>query len=324
MLCVCASNGCRPSADSPFGNGSAPGATVETETVAETRDRAPETTPGSTAANASEEAAAAGQAGRPPFQFTEITEEVGIQFEHFSGDNPDRPFPAANGSGIGAIDFDMDGRIDLWFVNGASFPDTAADRYCPGDRLYRNVPGQQFADVTDSAVPRLNGYGAGCAVSDVDGDGFPDVYINGYGPNRLYLNNGDGTFRENTAEAGVEDSGWGTSVLFTDFDADGDPDLYVCNYAEWTWATNQFCGNRERNIRIFCSPRSVVPVRDSFFENLGDGTFRNVLAAVGLDREPGRGQGVVAADLDADGRTDLYVANDASPNFLFRNRGDGT
>ena len=261
--------------------------------------------------------------GESPLRFTEVTAETRIDFVHFSGDNPEKPFPAANGSGVAAFDYDLDGWIDLFMLTGREFPLTAQSS-TRGDQMYRNLGGWTFSNVTGPTGLGHRGYSAGVAVGDFNSDGFPDVYVNCYGPNELYVNQGDGTFQRRALEAGVDDPSWGTSCAWLDFDGDGDLDLYVCNYADWTWETNQFCGNRRKNIRIFCSPKSVKPVPDRFYENLGDGRFQDVLSAAGLAREPGRGQGVIAADLDQDGWIDLYVANDANLNFLFRNLGNGT
>ncbi|HUG18084.1 MAG TPA: CRTAC1 family protein [Planctomycetaceae bacterium] len=259
---------------------------------------------------------------RPVIRFSDETARSGIDFEHHSGDNPQKPFPAANGSGIAAFDYDLDGRNDLLFLNGTSFPLDEA-RESPRDRFYRNRGNWSFAEITAESGLGSAGYSAGVATGDFNSDGFPDVFINCFGENRFYLNQGDGTFREAANEAGLDDPSWGTSAACLDFNNDGNLDLYVCNYAEWSWETNQFCGDREKNVRIFCSPRSVRPVPDRLYENLGNGRFRDVLEQAGINREPGRGQGVVAADIDRDGLVDLYVGNDINSNFLFRNAGGG-
>lgn len=259
----------------------------------------------------------------PEIRFSDETANTAIDFKHYSGDNPQKPFPAANGSGIAAFDYDLDGRNDLLFLTGTSFP-LDESRTSPHDRFYRNRGDWHFVENTAETGLGTAGYSAGVATGDFNSDGFPDVYVNCFGRNRLYLNQGDGTFREGAGAAGVDDPSWGTSAAGLDFDNDGDLDLYVCNYAEWSWETNKFCGNRKKNVRIFCSPRSVKPVPDRLYENLGDGRFCDVLQDAGLNREPGRGQGVVAADIDNDGLIDLYVGNDINANFLFRNRGDGT
>lgn len=257
-----------------------------------------------------------------PIHFTDVTKETGVDFVHVSGDNAEKPFPAANGSGLAVVDYDLDGRLDLLFLSGTHFP-IRDDSKLPRDRCYRNSGGWRFVEVTDQTGLGSPGYSAGAACGDFNSDGFPDVYVNCFGRNLLYLNQGDGTFSESARDAGVDDPSWGTSAAGLDFDGDGDLDLYVCNYGAWSWETNQFCGNREKNVRIFCSPRSIKPVRDQLYENLGDGRFRDALSSSGIGRESARGQGVIAADVDGDGLIDLYVSNDIHVNFLFRNAGGG-
>jgi len=168
-----------------------------------------------------------------------------------------------------------------------------------------------------------NGYSAGLAIGDYDGDGFPDVYVNCFGSNVLYHNLGDGRFEAVTQAAQVDDERWGTSAAFFDYDEDGWLDLYVCNYAKWTWETRRLCGDRKRNARVHCGPQSVEAEEDVLFRNQGDGTFADVTHATGLGSRSGRAQGVIAADLNRDGHCDLYIGNDLNANSLFLNSGDG-
>jgi hypothetical protein len=263
------------------------------------------------------------KAEAPEIRFLELTEQSGVDFVHVSGDCEDKPFPAANGSGLAALDYDLDGLNDLFFLNGTDFPISIRPDG-PEDKCYRNFGDWQFRDVTHVTGLGSKGYSAGTATGDLNLDGFPDIFVNCFGVNLLYLNQGDGTYFECGHFAGVDDPSWGTSALAFDFDGDGDLDLYVCNYAEWTWDTNTYCGDRQKQIRIFCSPRTVKPVADLLYENLGDGRFREALQTAGLDRPPARSQGIVAADIDDDGLADLYVGNDLNLNSLFRNKGDGT
>lgn len=241
---------------------------------------------------------------------------------HVSGDSAEKPFPAANGSGVGAFDYDLDGQVDLYFLTGTHFPVDRA-RSGPVNRCYRNLGDWKFQDVTGPTGLGDNGYSAGVAVGDIDSDGFPDVFINSLGPHRLYRNAGDGTFSEIGTAAAVDVDAWGTSAAFLDYDGDGLLDLYLCHYGVWTPETNHYCGDRARGVRTFCSPNSVEPAPHLLFHNEGDGRFRDASVESGIAASRGRGQGVVAADVDGDGRTDLYVTNDLHPNLLFLNLGDG-
>jgi len=248
--------------------------------------------------------------------------QVGIDFRHQTGTSPEKPFPAANGSGIAALDYDLDGLCDLYFATGTPFP-LDSQRAEPINRFYRNLGGWRFEEVTAQAGLGHNGYSAGVTVGDFDSDGFPDVYIGCYGANVLYRNMGDGSFAALDASSGALDERWATSVAMFDYDADGLLDIYVCNYGKWTLAENQWCGDQARNVRYYCSPRSVPPEVDTLLHNLGDGTFENATEAVGLAERSGRSQGVVATDLDGDGVIDLYVANDLHANALLLNEGGG-
>lgn len=255
--------------------------------------------------------------------FDDVSAATGIDFVHVSGNSKEKPFPAANGSGVGAIDFDRDGNYDLYFATGCMFP-IELNSESPTNRLYQNLGGLKFRDISSLAHVRCNGFSAGIAVGDYDSDGFPDIYVNCFGPNILFRNLGDGTFERAENEAGVADPRWGTSAAFMDMDGDGLLDLYVCNYAKWSWETHQFCGDEVRQIRTHCGPRTVEGERDILYRNQGDGTFVDVLEAAGLAQRACRGQGVVAADVNDDGYADLYVGNDLHPNFLFLNNRDGT
>lgn len=262
----------------------------------------------------------------PPVPFGRRFSEMppattGVDFRHVSGDSEIKPFPAANGSGVGALDYDLDGRYDLYFATGTTFPlDTK--RTQPVNRCYRNRGGWRFEDVTAETRLGHNGYSAGIAVGDFDADGLPDVYVTCFGRNVLYHNRGDGTFEPvNDSVAGG--GNFSTSVAFLDYDNDGLLDLYVCNYGDWSLKTNQFCGNKQRGVRIFCSPKTLQAEPDVLLRNAGDGRFEDVTKKAGLADRAGRGQGVLAADVNADGRIDLYLGNDIHPNLLFKNVGGG-
>jgi len=257
-----------------------------------------------------------------PFHFTSMLPTSGISFRHESGDSAEKAFPAANGSGIATLDFDMDGRYDLYFGNGTTFPmDTS--RRLPADEFYRNLGDWSFQNVTKLSGLGFSGYTSGLAIGDYNNDGFPDIYVVSVGINQMYVNHGDGTFGEVVSETATDDSRWGVSAAFADLDNDGQLDLYVCNYAQWDFTNNRFCGDPVRGIRMYCSPTLFPPEKDILYHNLGDGAFEDASEEFGINDPPGRAQGVIAADLNSDGHIDLYVANDISANALLMNSGDG-
>jgi hypothetical protein len=286
------------------------------------------------AASDSDRRAARGQAGPnnepgqqtapSPFRFTEVLSGSGIDFVHVSGMTAAKQFPTANGSGVAILDFDNDGKMDLCFATGNALP--LDPEHAVPNRLYRNLGEGRFKDVTDQSGLVFRGYCHGVIVGDIDNDGDQDVFFCNYGGDALFLNNGNGTFTDISRSAGLTQMNtWSSSGAFLDFDNDGDLDLYVTRYGDWQWPRDdRFCGNLARNIRRYCSPKELRPVRHALFRNNGDHTFSDVTQAAGIDRADGHGFGAVAADLDGDGRVDLYIANDQDPNFLFLNRGDGT
>ncbi len=243
---------------------------------------------------------------------------------HCSGNSDEKDFPTCLGSGVALLDYDGDGWLDLYLATTRNLPLSAPDR-SPGNRLYRNRHDGTFEDVTRHAGVGFRGFCHGVTVGDADNDGRPDLYLTNLGPNVLYLNNGDGTFRNATAGSGLGGSGWSCGAAFLDYDNDGRLDLYVSHYGEWSPDLRRpACGDSKRNIRTICSPSTIEPQRHALYRNRGDSTFEDTTVGAGVGRRDGRGLGVVAADLDRDGRIDLYVANDKGPNFLFLNRGDGT
>ena len=178
--------------------------------------------------------------------------------------------------------------------------------------------------MTASAGVGFRGYTHGAVAGDVNNDGFPDLFLTNYGPNVLYLNNGDGTFRDASAGSGLEKLPWSTGAAFLDYDGDGNLDVYVSCYGEWTAeGEHPYCGDRERKVRIYCSPYSITPAAHHLYRNRGDGTFEETTEPAGVGRKDGRGLGVIAADVNRDGLADLFVANDGCPRFLFLNRGGG-
>ena len=251
----------------------------------------------------------------PPSLFRDVTAEAGIDFQHRSGFveafHPN--LLQTTGSGCALFDYDGDGFLDIYLVDGEHRPGG-------GNRLYRNRGDATFVDVTDAAGVRGHGYGMGCAVADYDGDGDVDLYVTNYGPNLLYRNNGDGTFTDVTAAAGAEVPQWSTVAAFFDADGDGDLDLYVGQYVRFTEESKQLC--ETMGVMGGCNPSEYEYERDVLLINDGAGHFHDGSAAAGVT-DAGRALGVLVDDYDGDGRPDILVANDGTANHLFRNLGGG-
>jgi len=274
-----------------------------------------------------------GSAATQP-NFTEVTQKAGIHFQHTDGRSGKRYFVETLGAGAAWFDYDRDGDIDLYLVNGAELPGMSADTspnpsfvrrgtLPPTNALYRNNGDGTFTDVTVHAGVGDERYGFGCCVGDYDNDGFSDLYVTNLGQNRLYHNNGDGTFTDATTIAGVGDERWGTSAAFADYDKDGNLDLFVVNYVKYELEDNPVCHRGE--LRVYCPPSDFEGEPDMLYRNNGDGTFTDVTKEAGLSTEtPGKGLGAVWGDYDNDGYPDLFVANDTTADMLYRNRGDGT
>jgi hypothetical protein len=238
------------------------------------------------------------------------------------------PFETLGGA-VAALDYDVDGRVDLLFLNGAPSPDHVRRDPATFNRLYRNLGGGRFEDVTAGSGlsgERVKGYPQGVAVGDYDNDGDPDVLVTNYGDNVLYRNDGD-RFTDVTAQAGVAlpRHPLKASAAFFDYDNDGWLDLFVTHYFHWTFAehADTWCGQQKPGYRIYCDPGAFAPLPNALLRNNGDGTFSDVSARVGLDKALGKGMGVAVADYDGDGRTDVFVTNDRAPHFLYRNQPDG-
>jgi tetratricopeptide (TPR) repeat protein len=254
--------------------------------------------------------------------FTDDAEAVGLRFRYNPGASKERQVPETMGTGIGLFDYDGDGSLDVYLTQGGPFPPDAK-RARNGDRLFHNRGDGTFEDVTEKAgiAAFSGGYGHGVAVGDFDNDGDPDLFIARYRSYALYRNRGDGTFEDITEQAGLGgDRDWPTSSAFADLDGDGDLDLYVCHYLEWNDASPFICHDPKFGANRLCNPGLFRSRPDRLYRNDG-GRFVDITKEAGIVDTHGRGMGVLAADLDDDGRIDLYVANDQSANFLWRNLG---
>jgi hypothetical protein len=257
-------------------------------------------------------------AGAPP-TFEEISPAAsGVQWVHTAGKSSERFLPETSGAGCAFLDYDNDGWMDLYLINSGK-----CDFWTPPqpirNALYRNNRDGTFTDVTEKAGVAGYGYGMGVAVGDYDGDGFPDIYITSYGRNILYHNNGNGTFTDVTDKAGVALPGWSSSAVWFDYDNDGRLDLFVCGFVEFNKTLS--CGVDKDNVHHYCIPRIFKPLRSTLFHNNGDGTFTDVSKETGIAEHLCKAWGVVATDINNDGRMDLFVSNDTVANLLLVNRG---
>ena len=262
----------------------------------------------------------AGDEGRP-IVLRDVTRETGIDFRHTDGGSGRHYIVEYVASGLALFDYNGDGRIDVYFLNGAPLRGTKTDAV-PRNALYRNEGNWKFSDVTAEAAVGDTGHGLGVAVGDYDNDGDADLYVNNFGPNVLYRNNGDGTFTDVTQRAGVANGNRvGAGVSFLDVDADGDLDLYVGNYIEFSY--DRQVEQTDKGVDVYPRPLSYTPDPDTLYRNNGDGTFTDVSAESGVSEFAGNSMGMVCADYDNDGDTDVVMGNDEMENFLYENDGTG-
>ena len=254
--------------------------------------------------------------------FQNVADSAGVAVRALNGASPDKYLAETMGSGAVFFDADGDGWVDLFLVDGGSVADPAVAAKAR-HRLFRNLRNGTFADITAKSGIAPVAYGMGACAGDVDGDGRPDLYVTGYGANALYRNDGNGVFADVTRDAGVGAALWGTSCAFLDVDRDGDLDLFVANYLDAARTNNRFCGDPQRKLRVYCHPLNYKGLPSVLYRNNGKGVFTDISAAAGLTAHVGNGLGVAVGDYDDDGLPDVFVANDAVPNFLFHNEGGG-
>jgi hypothetical protein len=275
-----------------------------------------------------------GAAPAPEVQFTDITQSAGIDFTQENSATSNKYLVETMGGGVALLDYDNDGRLDVFFTNGAKIDDPMPQDKLPDksdrifwNRLYHQQSDGTFVDVTEKAGltgRSQNYYGMGVAVGDYNNDGFQDIYVTNYGGNTLYSNNRDGTFSDVTSRAGVAAGKWSASAGFLDYDNDGKLDLFVTRYVDWSFRTNRYCGENKPGYRAYCHPDNYDGLTNILYRNNGDGTFTDVSAKAGIANPAGKGLGVSFADYDDDGFVDVYVANDSVQSFLYHNNGNGT
>jgi hypothetical protein len=276
---------------------------------------------------------------RSHVHFVDVTDSLGIDFRHVSSATSQKYLPETMGSGVALFDSDGDGRLDIFFANGARIDDPMPAGALPKkdgprhwNRLYRQKPDGRFEDVTEAAGLAGEGYGQGVAVGDYDNDGDEDLYVAGVFANRLYRNEGGGRFTDVTAEAGVAGDGtWSSSTAFVDYDHDGRLDIFVARYMQWSFDYNPHCSAAYNPFpeqspdgpRAYCHPNLFKGATALLYRNEGGGRFRDVSKEAGVANPGGKSLGVAIADFDGDGATDIFVANDAEPQFLYRSLGNG-
>lgn len=267
-----------------------------------------------------------------PVTFTDITKQTGIDFRHYASPTAVKYLPETMGAGVGLVDIDNDGLLDIFFTNGAlieermpknSLPEKTDKKFW--NRLYRQKKGGTFEDVTEKAGVKGTGYGFGVAVGDVNHDGFADLLVTHFSGATLYGNKGDGSFEDATNKLGVGVDGWATSAGFFDYDKDGRLDIFIARYVIWDFELGKIlCGDARPGFRAYCHPDNFKPSTNILLRQKADGTFEDVSEKARITQTKGKALGVAFADFDDDGWTDVFVANDNSEQQLFQNKGDGT
>ena len=259
-------------------------------------------------------------------RYSDVTKEAGIEFEHVNGWTGKRYFIETMGPGAAFLDYDSDGYLDIYFVNGSELPGVTYDREVAETSttnvLYRNAGAGKFIDVTKQAGVGDIGYGVGCCVGDYDNDGYDDFYVTNFGANVLYHNNGDGTFTDITDKASVGGGNiWSAGCAFLDYNSDGYLDLYVVNFVHFDFEVEKNRKYLIQGVMVYAAPENFNGISDTLYRNNSDGTFTDVTQQAGIFNTGGKGLGMVCGDYDNDGDVDIFVANDATVNFLYRNDG---
>ena len=264
-------------------------------------------------------------------RFIDVSRKLGVQFKHESSATTQKYLVETMGAGVALFDCDGDGRLDIFFVNGARLDDPMAKGAVPikdgpkyWNRLFHQKSDETFEDITEKSGLAGDGYGMGVAVGDYDNDGREDLYVTAYPRNRLYRNRGNCSFVDVTDMAGVTGSGWSTSAAFVDIDNDGWLDLIVARYLDWSFDNNPYCGEHLPGHRAYCSPDAFRGIGMLLYHNDGAGRFTEISEKAGLGKHDGKGLGVAVADIDHDGYMDIVVANDSVREFLLHNRRNGT
>jgi hypothetical protein len=263
--------------------------------------------------------------------FVDVTVASKVNFSNSASHTSQKYLLESMGGGVAAFDYNSDGMLDLFFVNGAALEDPVPAGKMPDksnprfwNRLYRNNGDGTFTDVTQQAGVQGHSFGMGVTIGDYDNDGHPDVYVTNFSRNILYHNNGNGTFTDVTRDAGVEGGGWSTGACFVDYDRDSLLDLIVARYLDWDFPGNVYCGERKPGHRSYCSPDVFQPTTHLVYHNNGNGTFTDVSQKSGVTDFPGKGLGIAFNDFDLDGWPDIFIANDSFPQQLFHNGHDGS
>src|SRR2546430_617220 len=269
------------------------------------------------------------QANKSHPKFTNVTSTLGLNFRNMASHTSKKYLIETMGPGVALFDYDNDGRLDIFVVNGAPLNDPTPKATIPQktgpnywNRLYHQKQDGTFEDVTEKAGLQGVGYGMGVAVGDYDNDGYEDLYVTAYGGNKLYHNNGDGTFTDVTEKAGVGGSGWATRAARGGFGGDGFLHLVVLRDFVWGFY-DIWCGGHQESYRAYCHPDYFKPIAPLVYHNGGNGHFTEATEKIGMAK-PGKGLGLAIADYDRDGHIDLFVANDSMSEFLYHNKGDGT